>query len=229
MLELMTTGVIALFTGLISSMLGIGGGVILVPTFNLIVGLPIRKAIGTTKFLILFTSTSSALAHFRFKRIDWKIGLILEAMAIPGSIIGVQLVQILQPAVLKLILGSILIIASINMARKKRGKSSHKTRKEGILKTKMITKDGKTYEYAFSVSRIITGLLLSFIAGLVAGITGLGGGVVNVPLMNLVLDMPIHISTATSSFMIMLTTPPTAAVHATVSYTHLTLPTICSV
>ncbi|RLE51456.1 MAG: hypothetical protein DRJ26_02885 [Candidatus Methanomethylicota archaeon] len=217
-LELATAGVIALFTGLISSMLGIGGGVILVPTFNLIVGLPIKRAIGTTKFLILFTSTSSALAHYRYRRIDWKIGLILESTTIPGSILGAYLVQILQPAILKLILGVILIITSINMATRKRAKNDYKSKREGILKRRIETKDGKVYEYAFSAKRIITAIILSFIAGIVAGVTGLGGGVVKVPVMNLILDMPIHISTATSSFMIMLTTPPTVAVHAILNH-----------
>ena len=213
MFEAAVTALIALITGIVSSMLGIGGGIILVPTFNLLIGLPIRRAIGTTKFLILFTSTSSALAHYRYRRIDWKTGLLLELTAIPGSILGVNLVQILDPKVLKIILAIALVMASINMMRGRKGREV-KMRINGIWPRRIVTCDGMNFNYAFSPARLAVGLIFGFIAGLIAGVTGLGGGIVKVPLLNLILEIPIHVATATSSFMIMLTSPPTALIHA---------------
>ncbi len=213
MIELVIAAIVALFTGMISAILGIGGGVVLVPLFNLVVGLPIKKAIGTTKFLILFTSTSSAIAHYKYRRIDWKTGLLLETAAIPGTILGVNLVQILDPKALKIILSIALIAASINMMRKRKGGGT-KIMTEGIWPRKIVTRDGMTFSYAFTPARLTIGLAMGFIAGLVAGVTGLGGGIVKVPLLNLILGIPIHVSTATSSFMIMLTSPSAAIVHA---------------
>jgi len=83
---------------------------------------------------------------------------------------------------------------------------------------KILTKDGKIFEYSFTLNRLIAGVALGFTSGLIAGITGLGGGIVNVPLTNLVLKMPIHISTATSSFMIMVCAIPTVMVHSTLGH-----------
>ena len=64
-----------------------------------------------------------------------------------------------------------------------------------------------------TIKQLIAALIMSFIAGLIAGISGLGGGIVKVPVLNLILNIPIHVATSTSAFMILLTTPPTAIVH----------------
>lgn len=216
-IELIIVGVTTILTGIISVMLGIGGGIILVPLFNILIGLPIKMAIGTTKFLILFNSASSAIAQYRYGRIDWKIGVLLQMTIVPGAILGANLVQILDPETLKTILAIALIITSLNMMRNK-GKGKDETIKNGIWPRKITTKDGLLYEYSFTPERIILGIATGFTSGLIAGITGLGGGIVNVPLMNIILKMPIHISTATSSLIIMICAIPTVIVHTTLGH-----------
>lgn len=216
-IEIIIVGATSILTGIISVMLGIGGGIILVPLFNILIGLPIKIAIGTTKFLILFNSTSSAIAQYRYKRIDWKIGILLQMTIIPGAILGANLVQILDPKTLKTILAIALIITSINMMRKRK-KSKNETMKDGIWRRKILTKDEVKFEYSFTLNRLVTGIAVGFTSGLIAGITGLGGGIINVPLMNLILKMPIHISTATSSLIIMICATPTVIVHTTLGH-----------
>ncbi|MCS7374619.1 MAG: sulfite exporter TauE/SafE family protein [archaeon GB-1845-036] len=211
---IITTAVISIITGVLSAMLGIGGGAIIVPTFSMILGLPIQITIGTSKFIMLFTSASSAIGHFRYKRIDWKTGVLLEVATIPGSILGAQLITVIDPHILKMIVGLVLTAAGFNMikGRKERAKSKNVEKESGWRRT-ILTKDGKVYSYTLTIKQLIVALIMSFIAGLIAGISGLGGGIVKVPVLNLILNIPIHVATSTSAFMILLTTPPTAIVH----------------
>jgi len=211
---IITTAVISIITGVLSAMLGIGGGAIIVPTFSMILGLPIQITIGTSKFIMLFTSTSSAIGHFRYKRIDWKTGALLEVATIPGSILGAQLITVIDPHILKMIVGLVLTAAGFNMikGRKERAKSKNVEKESGWRRT-ILTKNGKVYSYTLTIKQLIAALIMSFIAGIIAGISGLGGGIVKVPVLNLILNIPIHVATSTSAFMILLTTPPTAIVH----------------
>ena len=209
------TIIIAFVAGILSATLGIGGGAITVPAFSMIAALPIKIAIGTSKFIMLFTTASGAIGHIRYKRVDWKTGLILEIMTIPGSMLGVKLVSILYSPLLKIIVGGILIVAGLNiLLKRKKHREENEKKREGNEWEKIVeTKDGKRYRYMINTKKILTALTISFLGGLAAGISGLGGGIVNVPVLTVIMNMPIHLATATSCFMIFLTAPPTSILH----------------
>ena len=206
---------LGLVTGLIASIAGIGGGVLFVPIFNLLLGIDIKKSIGTSLFTIFFLSLSSGTSYLRKRVVDVKTGLIFELASTPGALVGAYLTIILPAVYLKLIFSLVLIYSGIKMFRKKdRAKSpegniiygephftNHFTRFN--VKRRITTKDGVTYEYTYN---LLFGIILSFFAGVASGMLGIGGGTIKVPAMNLVLGIPIHVAVATSSFMIIFTT-----------------------
>ena len=206
---------LGIVTGIIASVAGIGGGVLFVPIFNLLLGIDIKKSIGTSLFTIFFLSLSSGTSYLRKRVVDVKTGLIFELASIPGALVGAYLTTILPAVYLKVIFSLVLIYSGIKMFRKKDRSQSpdwsiiygephftnHFTRFN--VKRRIITKDGITYEYTYN---LLFGVLLSFFAGVASGMLGIGGGTIKVPAMNLVLGIPIHVAVATSSFMIIFTT-----------------------
>ena len=206
---------LGLITGIIASVAGIGGGVLFVPIFNLLLGIDIKKSIGTSLFTIFFLSLSSGSSYLRKHVVDVRTGLTFELASTPGAIVGAYLTTVLPAVILKLIFSFVLIYSGFKMFRKKDRRqdlgssiiygeshfTNHFTRFN--IKRRIITKDGITYEYTYN---LLFGIILSFFAGLASGMLGIGGGTIKVPAMNLVLGIPIHVAVATSSFMIIFTT-----------------------
>lgn len=178
--------------GLIAAMLGIGGGVLLVSILHIILGLNIHEAVGTSLFIIIFLSTAAAISYFKQGLVRWKLALIFEVGSTPGAILGALTSDILPSQWLKTIFSILLFYVAYRMwRRKKNQKTSNNTSKN---------------PENLDISRIPTIIGLGVIAGFLSGLLGIGGGIVKVPVMNLILALPIHNAVATSTFMISITT-----------------------
>ncbi|RLI37282.1 sulfite exporter TauE/SafE family protein [Candidatus Bathyarchaeota archaeon] len=194
------------FVGMVAAMAGIGGGVFIVPTLSLIFGFTSHNAVGTSLAVIVFTSLTSTFAYSRQRRIDYKIGLVSAIMTIPGALVGAYLTTLINERLLGVIFSIFLIFVALRMLLnlKMDMNVSHGflPRKFGLWHRRIIDSAGERFEYE---ANILLGFALSFFGGLSSGLLGIGGGAVMVPIMHLAMGMPIHITVATSMFIMVFT------------------------
>lgn len=202
--------VVATLAGFVGSLAGLGGGVILTPVLVLFFGIPFGDAVGASAVSVLATSTTSGAAYVHDRLTDIRIGNFLQIATVPGALIGatatVFLVHTSLEPVLLIVLGAVLIASvpgSIAM-RHDEGPPDH----EGDAISRRLHLNGSYYDrlqervvhYRGQNSTRALGVM--FGAGIVAGLFGIGSGVLKVLALDRALRLPMKISTATSNFMI---------------------------
>ena len=188
--------------GTVGSAIGIGGGLILIPVLTLFFEVPIRQAIGTSMVCVIATSCGAGSRYLRQGLADVRLGLVLELGTTMGAVTGAFLAGLLSRQVLGVLFALLLIYASTSILRKGRAVSPDNDQEIA---------SGQIPSYA--VRRIPPGLGISFASGNVSGLLGVGGGVVNVPLMYLLMGVPFKIASATSIFMMGVTTAASAFIY----------------
>jgi len=206
MWDLLLLPVIAFLIGIIAAMLGIGGGVFMVPVPVLLPCYALNPAIasGTSLAAIVFTSLSSTFRYRKQKRIDYLLGLALASTTIPGAFLGSYSKSLIETQLLGLIFAFFLIFVAVRMftgKRKEEDKNTAKNVRGGKIR-KLRDSYGKVFIYSMDIRAIP---LVGFIAGFSSGLLGIGGGAVLVPAMNLGIGVPIHIAAATSMFIMIFT------------------------
>ena len=181
--------ILGLAVGIVAAFFGIGGGVLFVPILILVFGLQTKMAVGTSLLAVFITSMSSMIAYWRQKRIVYKIGLIFDVATIPGAILGAYFTTIIQEEHLRIFFSLFLLFVSFNIIRKKERQQV----------------DIPEPSQDLSRADIAKSLIFAFMAGFLSATLGIGGGVLNVPIMVLVLHIPIHFAVATSCFIIVAT------------------------
>ena len=181
------TLVMGSFAGFLAGLLGIGGGVILVPLFLWLfplAGFPpeliVHTAFGTSLAIILPTAISSTLGHRKRGNVDWHMVEFLAIGGIIGSLLGSSVAAIIPGATLKMCFGLMQIIISLKL----------------LFYKPYIPPEN--LERAKRVSLLLVG----FAGGLFSAFFGMGGGVIAVPLMLMVLQLPIHLAVGNSSALI---------------------------
>lgn len=197
--ELVMFGV-ALFASAFGSMVGLGGGFILVPALRLFFGLAPAEAAGTSLILIVANSASGAFTYLLQRRVHLKIGLLIAAGGLPGGIIGAILSLRISERAFDWTLALLLIAVAVDMAWNAERRLRSRRERDSVHQIK-----GMSYRAA---------LLLGFVVGLFSSLFGIGGGVVLVPSLLYFSELPIHAVSATSHFGILLTSPVGLAVHA---------------
>ncbi len=201
--------------GFLSGMFGVGGGFLMTPMLMMI-GIPPAVSVATEANQIVASSVSGALAQYRRGNVDVKMGLILLAGGVVGSVIGVQIVKILREIgqvdlVIKLtyvtmlsIIGTMMFIESVNAIRKtkKAGKKTAPARKPGTH----TWVHGLPFRMRFPRSKLYISVIppigVGILVGLLAAIMGVGGGFIMVPAMIYLLRMPTGVVVGTSLFQI---------------------------
>jgi uncharacterized membrane protein YfcA len=195
-LELFGAG---LFASIFGSMVGLGGGFLLVPLLRVVFNFGPAEAAGTSLVLVVANSASGALAYLLQKRVHVKIGAMLAVGGVPGSIIGALVVKRMSAAAFDWIFGIFLIAVAADMLlnREKRARAPRHVRDIAELK-------GMSYRAA---------VIAGFAVGLVSSLFGIGGGIIVVPTLLYFSELPTHAVSATSQFAILLTSPVGLAVH----------------
>ena len=190
--------------GILSSVTGTGGGVFYVSFMTLFMMIPIDEAIDTSNFIILITSAAAFFTFLKDKRTNIKISLIYSVFGILGSIVCtiMLLFIVIDNTILRYIFAGVLTIVGLNMLYK-----ALKTRSKIRKQMENNNKPDKpfTLEDLDIKSNLKLAIPLFFMAGFIANLIGIGGGVINVPVLNLVLNFPIHHATAVSSSVIFFT------------------------
>jgi uncharacterized protein len=203
---------IGLFAGLVGSMVGIGGGVLIVPLLSIALKIPIKLAIGTSIVAVLGTSISASRQFFRKNITNVPLGLTLEIPTTIGSIVGSLTIAYLENKVVFIIFG-IFTISSGIFTYLKNQISTSKTGNENDKANKKFhsSYDSEYFEEStgekikYGVKNIHYGSIASIFAGLFSGLLGVGGGIIKVPAMNIFMGVPIKVAAATSNYMIGIT------------------------
>jgi uncharacterized membrane protein YfcA len=191
--------IIGFLVGILASLVGVGGGIIIVPLLTLAFSFSPSNAVGTSLAVILFTAAAAALNFSRQKRIYYKTGLILASMTAPGAFLGAYLTSIIPSDLLGLFFGVFLIIISFYIIIETTGLRKKETKHEA--------KFGKNFEKDLFANKrkLVFGVALGFFGGLASGLLGIGGGIILVPIMTIVLGMTIHFAVATSMVVMFVT------------------------
>ena len=196
-------------TGLLGSMLGLGGGVFLVPLLTLGLGVPIRVAIGASLISVMATAVASATVNLDRGLVNMRLGLLLEVATASGALLGGLVAAHLTQRQLFLTFAFTMASMGLVMALRsgRRNVIADSSVEVGSLGGRL--QEGKAM-YAYRVRRLGVGLFASLLAGAVSGLLGLGGGIVKVPILNTFCGIPIRVAAATSTFMIGITTAASA-------------------
>ena len=174
------------------TMTGRGGGNFYVPVL-VACGLPILQAATTSQFILLVTSLTAAAFFANNKSIDWKLALIIDPPTDVMAFVGGYYAHMLPGAILKIIFSAMLVLAGIFMLRPLKER------------TMINTAPGywhRTFGEHHYVVNLWWTLPITAAAGLIAGMTGISGGAIKVPLMVLVCGVPMHIAVGTSTAMV---------------------------
>jgi hypothetical protein len=195
-LELFGAAFIASVCG---SMVGLGGGFILVPLLRLVFGLPPAEAAGTSLVLVTANSAAGAFTYFLQRQINVRLGLIFACGGLPGSVLGAILAKYISGPAFDWIFSIFLLVIAADMI------FNAKLRVAGRVEHP--AGGSKPMSYRAAVG-------LGFLVGLVSSLFGIGGGVITVPSMLYFSTLPAHAISATSHFVLILTSPTGLLVHA---------------
>jgi uncharacterized protein len=215
-MEYLLLVIIALCAGIIGSLVGLGGGVILVPatlfvgiTLGFIPDLTPQSVVGLSVVMMIFTGLASTLSYMKSKTVDYKSGFIFFIGSIPGTMLGAWVNQFLDLPSFNLYFGILLIILSTLLLVKDKLKPVHWFVENGTKKH-YVDNAGKEFVYGYPIWFAI---LLTFVVGFCSGLFGIGGGSMIVPAMLLLFQFPPHVAVATSMFMVFLSSLVNSASH----------------
>ncbi len=201
--------------GVLGSLVGVGGGIIVIPALTLLMGVSIQKAIAASIVSVIATSSGAASTYVRARITNMRLGMLLEVATVVGALTGAWLAVSISSRSLFLIFSLVLAYTAWSMLRRPgRPASSAPDRLADRLRLHGSFFDRAIgQEVSYRVSRTKLGLAVSYVAGVASGLLGIGGGVFKVPVMNLAMGVPIKACTATSNFMIGVTAATSAAVY----------------
>lgn len=213
---------VSFFVGVVTSVLGIGEGVLLVPFLTLAIGLPIQIAIATSLVSTIANSSAASMTYVKDGRLNLQLALWLAVTATVGAIIGARVASQIDRTLLTEIFAVALVVtAALLIMRRKQTAFRYRLSPCNVHYDRfhlggsyVDTRPELTTTY--SVERPLLGLLSGFVAGNMSGLLGIGGGIINVPVMTLGMRVPIKVATGSSALTIGLTT----AVGAIAYYTN---------
>jgi hypothetical protein len=187
---------LGLAVGTLGTLIGAGGGFILVPI--LLFTYPDLKPEIVTSIslaIVFMNATSGSIAYARMKRIDYKSAVVFALATLPGAIIGAYTTSAIPRHVFNIILGALLIIISIYQFFNPDKKVKAKVDIKGKTHRFLTDAHGEHYDFSFN---IWVGIIISFFVGFLSSLLGIGGGIIHVPALTSLLNFPVHIATATS-------------------------------
>ncbi|HEX5395590.1 MAG TPA: sulfite exporter TauE/SafE family protein [Candidatus Limnocylindria bacterium] len=185
--------------GLFGSILGLGGGVLIVPLLTLAFGYPLATAVATSLVCVIATSTGAAAHNVRLGRADVRLGLTLESGTVVGAVSGGLLAGFLQERMIAGLFAGLMAYTALNMGRGLLRR--HVATAAQVAAAQPSAPDGPGAP-PYRQHRLPLALAGSFLAGNVSGLLGIGGGAIKVPLVHLVMGAPLGVAVATSNFII---------------------------
>ncbi len=201
LIEVMPLIIYAILVGTVSSMIGIGGGTLNIPLLIIVFGFSAQESSSTSLVATLFAATASTYVYNRQnpRPIINRVGLMMAAATIPGSLVGISLREFIAgvPAgdlALRLIFGILLFPVALMMLFAKK-------KPKGDLASQL-----EAFDIAdVPIKRIAMALIGGLLGGMAAGLLGIGGGSIIVPVLCIIVGLPMHAAVATSMFTMIFT------------------------
>ena len=208
--------IVSIGAGGFGSLVGIGGGLIIVPLLSIGLGHDVKAAIAASLIGVIATSLSASPRYIRTGIADRRLGLMLLVAAALGGLTGGLTADLLDGRVLALLFGLLLTGVAIQMIRQVRHPSQPLAIEDDLVDARWASSyveptSGDTVDY--HARHLGPGAAVSFVAGNVSGLLGVGGGVINVPTMNVLMRVPIRVATTTSTYMLAATAAASALVY----------------
>jgi uncharacterized membrane protein YfcA len=185
--------VIGFIVGAIGTLIGAGGGFILVPVLLLLNPHAGADTLtGISLAVVFFNAASGTLAYARMRRIDFKAGTIFAIAALPGAVLGVYATSHIPRRLFDGIFGFLLVAAAVYLV----ATTGHKT------------KESHSGSY-----NLWLGVVISAGVGFLSSLLGIGGGIIHVPALTYALNFPVHTATATSHFVLSITALVATLIH----------------
>lgn len=207
-------GLAATGTAILGSMLGLGGGVFLVPIFTLFFGVDQKLAIGASAIAVAANSVVGSTVHLESRFTNLRLAMILQVTTAAGALIGAVIGVWAPETAINILFGLVLVYAALSMGRKRGGATVDTSNDPDPhqLGAEYIDPQSRTL-VRYVPRNLKPGLAISSFAGALSGMLGVGGGVIQVPVMNVLMAIPMKAAAGTSSFMVGVTTVATASVY----------------
>ena len=236
--------------GAFGSLLGLGGGILIVPLLTLGLGVPLREAVAASLVSVIVTSSASAAVYLQRHVANLRLGMTLELFSAAGALVGGLIAFAISEQVLAGLFAVLMVWVAVSMARRRdaprsaadapagpdraaaqeaepgdaivpgaRGGSRPDPYAEAAMAGPAATTLAGTSFAAslagpgYTVQRLPAGMLGSVFAGVNSALLGVGGGIIKVPVMNLVMGVPLRTSTATSNLMMGITAVSSAVIY----------------
>lgn len=214
---------LAVFAGILGALVGIGGGIIIVPALALLLNVPIHQAVAASLVSVIATSIAGAHTYVEQQITNVRLGMFLEISTTFGALAGAVLALILSGWIISVIFGilvmSMAIFSYLTRSHDEQiNFDEEKINQDAKLESYLDIK-GKYFDKALNkeikyvAHRPIAGSSVSFIAGVGSGLLGIGGGIIKVSAMNALMKIPMKVAVATSKFMIGLTAATSAVIY----------------
>ena len=201
------------FAGLLGSLTGLGGGVVIIPLLTLALNVDIHYAIGASLVSVIATSSGSAATFVKEGITNMRLGMFLEIATTIGALTGAMLATHIPTHYIAILFGVILIFSALISLKnkvaytvKEKTYLGEKLRLDGVYPTA----DGPV---TYGIDNISGGFFMMVFAGIISGLLGIGSGALKVIAMDTIMRVPFKVSTTTSNFMIGVTASASAVVY----------------
>jgi uncharacterized membrane protein YfcA len=218
--------------GLVGSLTGLGGGVIIIPMLTLVFGVDIHYAIGASLISVIATSSGAAAAYVKEGISNIRIGMFLEIATTLGAVGGAMIAVYAPTQIIAIVFGFVLIFSAAISFKKK----NEIVIQNGGGKLAHILKLNSSYptprgEINYATHNVPGGFFMMAIAGMISGLLGIGSGALKVIAMDHFMKLPFKVSTTTSNFMIGVTAAASAGIYMQRGYINpgLSMPVVLGV
>ena len=204
----------AIFAGFLGAILGLGGGIILIPVLTLYFGVNIKYAVAASLISIIATSSGAAAGFLKDHLTNLRLAVLLEVGTVLGAIVGFLVSRYISGSILFLLFGFFLLMSALMILRRRESSEmtvDHPWSQKLKLASRYPGPDGKMIDYG--VANVPFGLIAMFGAGILSALLGIGSGIFKVLAMDNAMKLPVKVSSATSNFMIGVTASASAGAY----------------
>jgi len=211
-------------------MLGLGGGMFLVPLLTIFLGLPIHVVVATSLLAVIVTSSVATATYCRADQTNVRLGFLLETFTVVGAVVGGLIATRATPGTLKVLFGVVALYAAYTLVVGHKGNEAEANMAEPTDRISRYwdvmgtcQSETGTEPETYRVQNLPAGLAVGFVAGNISALLGIGCGALKVPNMNLIMRVPLKAAVATSSFMVGITASATALIYYLNGYVDVSL------
>ena len=206
--------VAGIISGAFGALLGLGGGIFLVPFLNLGLKFPITIAAAISLTTVIATSSSVSAARSGKQLINMRLGMLLEVATAAGSLLGGVTAQILAQSTVQKLFGAVAAAVAVIMLTRlqRRNVILDPSADPGLLGGRYYEEESRAV-VTYRIKRLPVGIIASFLAGNLSSLLGIGGGIIKVPVLNAWCGVPLRAAAATSAFMIGVTATAGAVIY----------------